>query len=323
MLEQINPLWGVYLKNQQLNKPLVMATLVNSIGSSYKKAGAMMLIETDRSTHGLISGGCLEADVAEHAMTVFKTGQAVLLTYDLSDVSIFGLGAGCDGSIEVVLQLIQGNYLPFSALNPLPDKAQTTTLMISSIDNKTTDIGDFFIQQGEQITESVSGFYIANKLHKNCMSFTPPPRIAVCGTGIDVLPLLEILNLLQWHVFIIDHNTHNKSNHQLNPVIKIKLNELPAGLSKHQFDAVIIMNHNLERDAAYLKYFAHTNVSWLGLLGPIKRRDKILKNTGLTADQICDKLHAPIGLDLGGHMPENIAVSIAAQLQQFFYKHEN
>ncbi len=323
MLEQISPLWNVYLKCKQNNNPLVLATLVKTIGSSYKKAGAMMLIEKDRSTHGLISGGCLEADVAEHAMAVFKTGQATSLTYDLSDVSIFGLGAGCDGSIEVVLQLIQGDYLPFSALNPLPNMAQETTLLINSVRNENNKIGDYYLMQGGQLTESVTGFYNTNKHDINCIHYTPPPLIAVCGSGIDVLPLLTVLNLLQWHVYIIDHRLqrfHQKPQSPLNPIIKVEMTELSAGLSSHPFNAAIIMNHNLGRDAAYLKYFAQSDVPWMGLLGPVKRRDKVLNKAGLTLAEINQKLCAPIGLDIGGHMPENIAISIAAQLQQYFYK---
>ena len=155
------------------------------------------------------------------------------------------------------------------------------------------------------------------------MRFTPPPRIAVCGSGIDVLPLVEILKLLQWHVHTIDHSIkrpQQNTQHQPNQVIKVEMNKLADGLSSYEFDAVVIMNHNLDRDAAYLKYFASTPIPWIGLLGPIKRRDKVLNKVGLTSDRISSKLHAPVGLDLGGHMPENIAVSIAAQLQHHFYK---
>jgi xanthine dehydrogenase accessory factor len=322
MLEQISPLWDVYLKNKQHGKPLVLATLVKTAGSSYKKAGAMMLIEPDGTPHGLISGGCLEADVAEHAMAVFDTGHAVAVNYDLSDESIFGLGAGCDGSIEIVLQIIAGDYLPFSALNPLPVQAETVELLIESEPSSTFPIGNYYYLKQGQLIESTIGFYAAKQGRSQELKYSPPPKIAICGAGIDVLPLIDILHLLQWHIYLIDHRAGKlqqltKTNCQS---IAVKMTDLSGSLNHHQFDAVAIMTHNLDRDAAYLKYFSTTTVPWLGLLGPIRRRDKVLKNAAVSLEQITHKLHAPIGLDIGGQMPENIAVSIAAQLQQYIYQ---
>jgi len=323
MLEQIRPLWDVYLKNKQHGKPLVLATLVKTIGSSYKKAGAMMLIEQDRTTHGLISGGCLEKDVAEHAMTVFDTGRAISVNYDLSDESIFGLGAGCDGSIKIVLQVIDGDYLPFSALNPLFEHAVNTGLLIQPDTSTAFPIGSYFVQKSDKIIESAVGFYAAYQQQADILNYSPPPKIAICGAGIDASPLIEILQLLQWHVYLIDHRKGQlKANSQQHhcQVIEVKMSDLSSTLAPYQFDAVVIMTHTLDRDVAYLKHFSATDVPWLGLLGPFKRRDKVLQKAGLNLASISTRLHAPIGLDLGGQMPENIAVSIAAQLQQYFYQ---
>ncbi|VAW43717.1 Xanthine and CO dehydrogenases maturation factor, XdhC/CoxF family [hydrothermal vent metagenome] len=322
MLEQISPLWDAYLENKHQGSPLVLATLVTTIGSSYKKAGAMMLIEQDRTSHGLISGGCLEADVAEHAITVFETGLAITLEYDLSDESIFGLGAGCDGRIKIVLQVIDGDYLPFSALEPLPQLAENVKLLINSDATTAFPIGSYYVRKGGKMIESAVGFYAANQQQIDVLKYMPPPKIAICGAGIDVSPLIEILHLLQWHVYLIDHRPGRlqSNSHHLSQIIEVKMTELSATLQSHQFDAVAIMTHNLDRDAAYLKHFSAADVPWLGLLGPFKRRDKVLQKAGLQLDPISTRLHAPIGLDLGGQMPENIAVSIAAQLQQYFYQ---
>ena len=323
MLEQIHPLWDVYLTNKKHAKPLVLATLVNTTGSSYKKAGAMMLIESDRTTHGLISGGCLEADVAEHAMTVFEQGKAITLIYDLSDESVFGLGAGCDGSIKIVLQLIGDDYLPFSALNPLPEKSVPTVILINSDQTTGYPIGSYFVDKAGEVIESETGFYAANNQKADVLKYSPPPKIAICGAGIDVQPLLEILHILQWHVYLIDHRMgrlQQQANHRNIQLIEVKMTELSSTLQPFQFDAVAIMSHNLDRDAAYLKHFSNTDVPWLGLLGPIKRRAKVLLKAGINLHQINTRFHAPIGLDLGGHMAENIALSIAAQLQHHFYQ---
>ncbi len=323
MLEQISPLWDVYLKNKEKGMPLVLATLVKTMGSSYKKPGAMMLIEQDQTTHGLISGGCLEADVAEHAMTVFETRQASQLVYDLSDDSIFGLSIGCDGTIHILLQLLKDDYLPFSALNPLPQHAKMVQLYLEAESHSNYADGSYYLLKNNQIIESPAGFYQAVVAKTEPLSYRPPPKIAICGAGIDVIPVLQILHLLQWHVYLIAHTNGSltQTTQQLNThTITAKPDELKAALTPHDFDAVIIMSHHLARDAEYLKYFVSTNTEWIGLLGPVKRRDKVLSHCNIELNEICQRLRAPIGLDIGGNMPENIALSIAAQLQKYFYQ---
>lgn len=323
MLEQISPLWDIYLNHKDRGKPLVLATLVKTTGSSYKKAGAMLLIEADKTTHGLISGGCLEADVAEHATAVFDSEKAIKLTYDLSDESIFGLGAGCDGTIELVLQHLKDDYLPFSALNPSPESSVTTTLYIQANDSAEFPIGSYYLKKESNLIESTTGIS-QKKLKGECeLVYQPAPKVAICGAGIDVIPLVEILNLLHWQVTVIDHRPGRliadlyPQNTRVKPV---KITELSTTLEPFDCDAVIIMSHNLDRDAAYVAHFSTTQVHWLGLLGPIKRRDKVLNLAGVSLNEIEERLHAPVGLDLGGQMPENIAVSIVAQLQQHFYQ---
>lgn len=323
MLEQISPLWNVFTEKQQQGEPLVLATLVSTTGSSYKKSGAMMLIEADKTSHGLLSGGCLEADVVEHAMCVFEDQQAISLNYDMSDESIFGLGAGCDGTLQVVLQLISGDYLPFSALNPSPDQAMTTSLYINSGIHNDFSIGDFWLNKQQKTVESTPGFYQAVDSESESMLYSPPPKVVICGAGIDVSPLLEMLHILQWHVYLVDHRPgrlkvelHPKNTHLLSS------DDMPdlSQANNHDIDAVIIMTHNIDRDANYLKHFYQTDCRWIGLLGPPKRRDKVLNKADISLPEIEHRLHAPIGLNIGGHMPENIAVSIVAELQQYFNK---
>ncbi len=319
MLEQISPLWPILKQHQEANNPLVLVTLVKTSGSSYKKPGAMMLVEKDGTAHGLISGGCLEADVAEHAKKVFINGQAITLTYDMSDDSIFGLGAGCDGILVLVLQLLADDYLPLSAMNPFSKQAGSLTLMINDCEQTGLAIGGFAIKK-HKVIESEKGAYEVLKKTLVPLHFRPPPRITVCGAGIDVYPLIQMLQILQWHVQVIDHRRGRLSVPDFSQIKTTLVN--PSNLPSNQFnqgsDAVVIMTHNLEHDAAYLEHFGNSEVSWIGLLGPRKRRNKVLELAGIKAEALKHRLHAPVGLNIGGHMPETIAVSIVAQLQQFF-----
>ncbi len=320
MLVEVAPLWPIFLSAQSQKQPLVLATLVDVKGSSYKKPGAMLLIEKNGQTHGLLSGGCLEADIAEHATSVFDTGVSKSLHYDLSDDSIFGLGAGCDGQITVLLQLLHDDYLPFAALNPLPNQAQNTKLWLNHQDNS-WPLGTYAVQQEEQQLFSNLVSWHECSQHTTALTYTKPPKVAVCGAGIDTSPLCRILAELHWHGLTFDHRAG-----MLNPKKFptqwqcFEQQQLSEQVVQQDINAVIIMSHNINRDAEYLRQAFETAVPFIGLLGPPQRRDKVLAKAGLTLQQTAAQLHAPVGLDLGGRLPENIALSVAAQLQQHFFK---
>jgi xanthine/CO dehydrogenase XdhC/CoxF family maturation factor len=323
MLVEIKSLWDVYLSHKENNLPLVLATIVNTTGSSYKKRGAMMLIQFDKTTHGMLSGGCLEADLAEYSVDVFETGQPIKVTYDLSDDSIFGLGAGCEGSIDVVLQIIQGDYLPFSGLNPNPNKSHEVELIIQSTEDKEFALGSFSLLKQNVIIEHPNGFNrFANKNNVQPMIYGLPPRVAVFGAGRGSLPLCQLINTVFWHGSSIDYRQSLLTTDNFPAQWKLihsKQSELTTTLKEGCFDAIVIMSHNIEKDAACLKSAYQAGISFIGLLGSIQRRDKVLKKTGLTFEEVKSKLRAPVGLNIGGNLPENIAVSIVAELQKHFY----
>ena len=322
MLEQISPLWTVLTDHRQNESPLVLATLVRTQGSSYKKAGAMMLIEANGTTHGLLSGGCLEHDLAEHAQGVFAKGEPLLLHYDMSDESVFGLGAGCDGQLDILLQLLHGEYLPLSALNPTPGAASMTQLNLAIDPNSDTPLAAYQVSSQTQTWRSHPGVK-PNSPGVATLTYQPPPKLIICGAGIDVIPLLNVFHLLHWHITLTDHRPALLEADWIPESIQtccVPIKTIKEKLGKTAYDGAIIMSHNLERDAAYLSHFNHTKTPWIGLLGPPERRDKILKLAQLNASELSSKLHAPIGLNLGGHTPENIAITIVAQLQQHFYQ---
>src|SRR5262245_21302143 len=101
-------------------EPLVLATVYETAGSTYTKAGHRILLAANGEYRGLVSGGCLEGDLAERARGVVRSGQAVAVTYDLRDEAdeLWGLGIGCNGLLRVFLQsLSAGNdYQPFAAI---------------------------------------------------------------------------------------------------------------------------------------------------------------------------------------------------------------
>lgn len=320
MLEQISPLWPAFKKARDQQMPLVLATLVRVDGSSYKKPGAMMLIEADKTTHGLLSGGCLEADIAEHAESLFANGDAKILTYDLSDDSLFGLGAGCDGTIDILLQALTDDYQPFDALNPEPGSATDTRLRLLTRSSSAAPVGAWQISNHNHTTDSHSNADFSSP-DVVSLDYHKPPAVLVMGAGFDAIPLCQLLLFQHWHTYLLDHRSGRLNNqdhdHRLT-LLHHQSNTAP--LPGIDFDAAIIMSHNLDQDAAYLQLVNQRKTPFIGLLGPVARRDKVLKLAGLTLTDLQGRLHAPVGLSLGGRLPENIAVSVVAQLQAVFYQ---
>ena len=327
MLVEIKSLWGIYLKYKQNNLPLVLATIVNTTGSSYKKTGAMMLIEPNKTTHGMLSGGCLEKDLAEHAEDVFDSKQAKKVTYDLSDDSIFGLGAGCQGSIDVVLQIINDEYFPFSALNPNPKESSEVKLIIQASENKefpNYGLGSYSFIKNNVVTEFPDGFdSFAKKMNYPEITYCQPPKVAIFGAGLGSLPLCQLIDSVYWHGCSIDYRESLLQIKQFPnqwQLIHAKRSELTCVCEDQEFDAVIIMSHNINNDAHFLKSAYESDISFIGLLGSKQRRDKVLQKAGIKLSEIKDRLKAPVGLNIGGNLPENIAVSIVAELQRYFFK---
>ncbi|WP_395376602.1 XdhC family protein [Marinicella sp. W31] len=326
MLLEISPLWDFFSAHKNNQQPLVLATIVKTTGSTYKKQGAMMLINEVLKTCGLLSGGCLEADIAEHAESVFSDGVAKLLEYDLSDDAMFSLGAGCEGSIWVLLQLLnpQQSYQPFQSLDP--SQSMTADLFIQY--RGETDCLGHYVLQGEKHNGS-TGAATQQLLQEQVEMFSqirikPPPSVCIAGAGEDANPVYNMMRHMYWHGTIMDHrigllermevsgcwHTHPVRFHD--QVLQIQ--------NDHYYDAAVIMSHNIERDAAYLRYFYAKGTAYIGLLGPMQRRDKVLQKAGFTLQQLQGRLSAPMGLPLGGRLPEHIALSVTADIQQHFNK---
>ncbi len=322
MFDQIKPMWDFFVTSKKKQIPLVLATIVKTTGSSYKKKGSMMLIKPNKESCGLLSGGCLENDIIEHSMTVIDTQKPMMINYDLNDDSIFGLGAGCNGRIYILLQLLNDNYMPFSALNPHPDMAQNTQIYINIKEDTIYPLGAYSIIKGKNLCESHSRFtHFAIKNKIPLLAFYKPPKVAIFGAGHDTLAVVKCLHFIHWQGMSIDYRK-GLLIHENFPtswqLCLFKKSQLRQVFDNSKFDAIVIMSHNIINDTECLQLAHEYNISYIGLLGSKHRRDKILKLAKLDYDSIKGALKAPIGFSHSGRLPENIAISIVAELQREF-----
>ncbi len=318
--------WHQLIKCFDKTQDYVLATIVATRGSTYRKVGTMMLIDDQGKCTGLLSGGCLEADISLHAQTVLSTQQNKLLTYDLkADADLlWGLGLGCEGAIDILLQPLtrENNHLAFAELIASITDGQSG--YYCQYLNVREDARGYFFQHEIISAEDILAHLPIERANVDVEQWlitpiTPIFSILLCGAGPDAVPVVDMASQLGWHITLQDHRQeHLQQGHFSACYAKRKLRaENATSDDFNGFDGVIIMTHNLLNDGLLLKQALKAEVGYIGLLGPAGRRDKLLNELSLTASDVQNQVFGPIGLDLGGRSPQAIALSICAQIQQY------
>ena len=299
--------------------PVVLATVFETQGSTYSKAGARMLIDAEGVFQGMLSGGCLEGDLAARARVVLESGHAQAVSYDLGadGDDIWGLGVGCDGVMRVLLQAIgrQQAYEPFATIlaTQFGDEALEAKLVVDP-DAGTPGTTSFTSpDSGEALPR-----YAGGVLHT---LVSPLPRLLILGAGLDAEPVARFAAEMSWRCTISDHRPAYIEGGRFERAERLlccPAAEVAEQLELGRFGAAIVMSHHLDSDRSYLEQLAHTAIPYIGLLGPAGRRDRLLNDIGSAGELLRDRLHAPVGLDIGGRGPAAIALSIAAELQTVF-----
>jgi xanthine/CO dehydrogenase XdhC/CoxF family maturation factor len=295
-------------------EPLVLATVVRTAGSTYAKPGAQMLIAHDGEYAGLLSGGCLEGDLREHALKVAATGAAVIVSYDLRSTTdqLFGLGAGCEGAMDVLLTRVsaQEHWQPLAdiAAGFLAERESRTCFVTAST------------HEGYALGKIVPLDRIATvpvDVDLFTVSVAPAARILLLGGGPDARPVAELCGFLGWRVTVADHRASYLRPERFpahTRLIEARADALVTRLQLADYAAAIVMSHHLESDLHYLRALSHSTVPYVGLLGPAGRREKLLTDLGADAAALLSRLRAPVGLDIGGRAPESIALSIVGEV---------
>jgi xanthine/CO dehydrogenase XdhC/CoxF family maturation factor len=277
-------------------RAIALATVLSTEGSTYSKSGNQILISDKGRCHGLVSGGCLENDLAEWSARAIASGKPEWVDYDLrSDDDVFGLGVGCEGAMRILVQplLAETGYEPLrSWLAQLDEAAVVDATFPAAAD-------------GGEIKFCLSG----------------PRDVLILGAGQDAEPLVGFCRALGWRVTVSDHRpayVSRLAESQDCSILCTPVDEFSTALDLDRFDAVVVMSHHLASDRQYLKCLAESSIGFIGLLGPPHRRDRLLSEIGAIRKQLADRLRSPVGRRIGGRGPEAIALEIAAELQEYF-----
>ena len=289
--------------------PSVLATLVTVEGSSYRRPGARMLVDGGKRM-GSISGGCLEEDLLARCARVAAGGGSELVTYDTSAENdlIWGVGLGCHGVVRILLE----------AVSPRPEWALALSENIRA--GRPTELAVVWEKSG-----GPPGTRLANRASRQagvfCERIEPPTALAIFGAGDDAQPLFRMARELGWRVTVADLRPAMPTEERFPGAAALVLGpaeELVARVSPVPGSLAVVMTHHYLHDAPLIRNLLPLPLAYLGLLGPRRRAEKILSDladTGfpVTAEMRA-RLRAPVGLDLGAEAPEQVALSIMAEM---------
>jgi xanthine dehydrogenase accessory factor len=314
----------------------VLVTLVRAEGSSYRRPGAHLLIGADGGYAGTISGGCLEAEVVHKAAWMVRDGAKVERYSTLfDDTAEIPFGLGCGGVVDLLLEPADTpEYLAlFEAMEAslegeesvvvtwLPEGGEVLrrAVLRSSGEVGFASAGLSSVQLGAIV--DCAGVPFGDDSRVYIETISAPQRLFVLGAGDDAKPVVTMAALLGWRVTVADGRPQlarvGRFPEAERVVTAASASELGIGLR----DAVVLMTHSYEQDRALLTDLlsADYGPGYIGLLGARHRSGLLIGEAaaalGCSVVDCCERVHAPVGLDLGGDGPEAIALAVIAEVQ--------
>jgi len=354
-MKEIRDIIKAFDEAQKLGKQTALATVVHVEGSSYRRPGARMLIEDDGQLTGAISGGCLEGDALRKALLVMTEKRSRLITYDTmdDDDAKFGVGLGCNGIIQVLIEPIDISNPdnPIQYLKKVNEKRQTAALvtLFSLQDRKGPQYGTCLLLKedgglvqhvpvlkevlladaNEVLINQNSSFKNYTSDDHNITAFIevikPPVSIIIIGAGNDVVPVVNMADILGWETTVVDGRANYAKQERFVSACQVLVAKPENVLEQITIDehtVFLLMTHNYNYDMAMLRQLLGKTVTYIGMLGPKKKRERMLnelKDEGSNfTEQQLSVLHSPVGLDIGAEISEEIALSILAEIKAMF-----
>ncbi len=329
------------------SEPVVVATVVRITGSSYGGVGTRMIIRQDAPPIGIVSGGCLEADLAEHAKQVHLSHIPKIVTYDTraDDDAAWGLGLGCNGLIDVLLEPLtprEAQQVAGLLMRALEAESPSVVATVIESDDQTSVGGHvLFVDDTvystqwshpdliEQVRiDSTAAFAESRRgmirsYGSLIVSFevvTPSLHLLICGSGPDVVPLVRFGRELGWNLTVADHRPVSHDHMERFPGALLVECSNPQEIGKHarisKHTAAVVMSHNYARDLDYVRALLASDAPYIGVLGPRARTERMLADIASAGDSVTggERIHSPVGIDIGGDGPDSIALSIIAEV---------
>ena len=300
---------------QSANLKAVLATVVALDGSSYRRAGVRMLILENGKMVGAVSGGCVEKEVQRQAESVFESGVAKVMTYD----GRYRLG--CEGVLYILIE-------PFKPTVKFLDtfwetiEARKAFKLVAYYKKEVGDNYGFGTEfQFDENVVSVRENFIASSFANTFQQQMQPCfRLVIIGAEHDAVQLSTFASNMGWEVMVCVSAMEEKTIDYFTGANKM-ISESPETIDFSAIDsqtAVVLMTHSYIKDLQYLIALKETNPAYLGLLGPAKRREKLLnefmEHCPEVSDTFFDCIHGPAGLHIGAETPQEICIAIISEI---------
>jgi xanthine/CO dehydrogenase XdhC/CoxF family maturation factor len=325
-----------------------LVTLVRAEGSSYRRPGAHLLVGVEGAYAGSISGGCLEAEVVRKAGWMVRGGARVeRYSTMFDDTAEIPFGLGCGGVVDVLIEPAETaecvaylgameRALGGSAsvvVTWLPEEGRRLARAVFGADGRVAfasealsagEIASVRVTNAAAIASNwvtnVETGVLTGTSHVFVERVSAPQRLFVLGAGDDAMPVVRMAALLGWNVTVADGRAQMARRERFPEAERVVAAADVAGMGVGPRDAAVVMSHSYEQDRRYLTGLLRDGFGgFIGLLGAAHRSSLLVSEAaaalGLNVDECCARIHAPVGLDLGGDGPEAIALAVVAQVQ--------
>jgi xanthine/CO dehydrogenase XdhC/CoxF family maturation factor len=321
-----------------VGEPAAVATVVRVRGSAYRREGTRMFVRRDGTYECALSGGCLEPTVAEAAARVIVTGEPLIVSYDLADDSVWGLGIGCSGAVDIRIErigddgvtnewwkILEGSE---AAVLITPLSGTSGRMVVRSAADRVGELADPVVEEAAvdharallvaphpaSGPERIGGVELFYEIA------LPPPDLVIFGAGHDAGPVSQLAWALGFGVTVVDTRPAflMPERFQGARLVCAHFNQFAERVKIEPGSFALVMNHHVERDRESLRFSLESGAAYVGVLGPRSRYEKLLAGLaeqGYVPDASkAARVRSPVGLSLGAETPQEVAVSMLGEM---------
>jgi xanthine dehydrogenase accessory factor len=266
---------------------VALATVVATRRSAPRPLGSKLAVTASGRLFGSVSGGCVEADVAERAKSVLAGSTPEVISYGIADDEAWSVGLPCGGEIDVFVE-------PFAGAPPIE---RGTSYVVVSGDKA----GERWHDDTPTRTE-LRGDVFAEAV-------TPPPRLVAVGAGDIAEALCALAKPLGWHTVVVDPRAGLATRERV-PSADELLVAWPEDVDVDADTALVSLVHEERLDIPALRRAVEGGAFYVGALGSRRAQEKRREHLG----DLLDQVRGPVGLDLGGETPSEVALEILAEM---------
>ncbi|MFD0908449.1 XdhC family protein [Ruegeria arenilitoris] len=293
----------------------VLATVVETWGSAPRRVGAQLVIAGDGRIEGSVSGGCVEGAVIVEALEAIEEGEARLLEFGVTDEDAFSVGLACGGTIRVLVEPV-GSVLPEPMLAELVAARARREPVAYEVNVETGHRALRRNAYADRLRMDRSGFEEDGRTFVSVHN--PPLRLIVVGAVHIAQALVPMARIAGYDPIIIDPREAfaSKTRFPGEKLLKDWPDEAVASIGLDARTAMVLLTHDPKLDDPALQAALNSDVFYIGALGSSRthaKRVQRMTEAGFSAAQL-QRIHGPIGLDIGAAGPAEIAVSVIAQM---------